>query len=73
MRENTHKPEGKIKTIMYLMYNSEGNFLGILTEELEHDALNDSPNYFFVEIPNSLYYNTIKNEWELPAENLKVF
>lgn len=57
---------------MYLMYDEEGNFMGVLNESLEHNTLMDNPDYFFVKIPDSLYYNTITDEWELPEENLKV-
>lgn len=57
---------------MYLMYDEEGNFMGVLNENLEYNTLMDNPNYLFVKIPDSLYYNTITDEWELPEENLKV-
>lgn len=65
------KKKGRI--VMYLMYDEEGNFMGVLNENLEYSTLKGSPAYFFVKIPDSLYYNTITDEWELPAENLKVF
>jgi hypothetical protein len=55
------------------MYDEEGNFMGVLNENLEYSTLKGSPAYFFVKIPDSLYYNTTTDEWELPAENLKVF
>lgn len=58
---------------MYLMYDEEGNFMGVLNESLEYNMLKGSPAYFFVKIPDSLYYNATTHEWELPAENLKVF
>lgn len=58
---------------MYLMYDEEGNFMGVLNENLEYSTLKGSPAYFFVKIPGSLYYNTTTHEWELPVENLKVF
>lgn len=58
---------------MYLMYNEEGDFIGVLNENLEYNTLKNNPNYLFVKIPDSLYYNTTTDEWELSAENLKVF
>lgn len=58
---------------MYLMYDIDGNFMGVLNENIEYNMLKDNPNYLFVKIPDSLYYNTTTDEWELPAENLKVF
>lgn len=36
---------------MYLMYDSDGNFMGVLNESLEYNTLKGSPAYFFVKIP----------------------
>lgn len=31
---------------MYLMYDEEGNFMGVLNENLEYSTLKGSPAYF---------------------------
>ena len=36
---------------MYLMYDDEGNFMGVLNKHLEHNLLKDDEGYFFVSIP----------------------
>lgn len=56
---------------MYLMYNGDGIFLGVITD-LGYDIFKQNPNYLFVEISNFLCYNEKTDEWKLPPSSLRV-
>lgn len=58
---------------MYLMYNGDGIFLGMVTESLGYDIFKQNPEYLFVEIPDCLDYDKETDEWKLPLSSLKVF
>lgn len=58
---------------MYLMYNGDGIFLGVITESLGYDIFKQNPDYLFVEIPDCLDYDKETDEWKLPPSSLKVF
>ena len=58
---------------MYLMYNGDGIFLGMVTESLGYDIFKENPDYRFIEIPESLDYNEETDEWKLPPASLRVF
>ena len=58
---------------MYLMYNGDGIFLGMVTESLGFDIFKENPDYSFIEIPESLDYNEETDEWKLPPASLRVF
>ena len=59
--------------VMYLMYNGDGIFLGMVTESLGYDIFKENPDYRFIEIPESLDYNEETDEWKLPPASLRVF
>lgn len=56
---------------MYLMYNGDGVFLGVITD-LGYDIFKQNPNYLFVEISKFLCYNEETDEWKLPPSSLRV-
>lgn len=58
---------------MYLMYNGDGIFLGMVDEDLGFDIFKENPDYRFIEIPKSLDYNEETDEWKLPPASLRVF
>lgn len=58
---------------MYLMYNGDGIFLGVITESLGYDIFKQNPDYLFVEIPDYLDYDKETDEWKVPPSSLKVF
>ena len=58
--------------VMYLMYDEEGNFMGVLNENLEHNILARNRDYLFVKVPDSLYFDEDVDEWKLPPASLRV-
>ena len=59
--------------VMYLMYDDEGNFMGVLNENLEHNLLARNRDYLFVKVPDSLYFDEDVDEWKFPADLPLVF
>ncbi len=57
---------------MYLMYDDEGNFMGVLNEHLEHNLLKDDEGYFFVSIPEQLEFDEEKEIWRVPLDELNI-
>lgn len=57
---------------MYLMYDEEGTFMGVLNEKLRGNCLMTSTHYFFVKVPEQLEFDEETNEWKVPT-NLEVF
>lgn len=57
---------------MYLMYNGDGIFLGIVDEDIGFDIFKENSDYRFVEIPNSLDYDEETDEWKIPSTSLIV-
>lgn len=58
--------------VMYLMYDDEGNFMGVLNEHLEHNLLKDDAGYFFVSIPEQLEFDEEKGIWRVPLDELNI-
>ena len=58
---------------MYLMYDDEGNFMGVLNENLKYNILARNRDYLFVKIPDSLYFDEDADEWKFPADLPVVF
>ena len=58
---------------MYLMYNGDGIFLGVITESLGYDIFKQNPDDLFIEIPDYLDYDKETDEWKLPPASLRVF
>lgn len=58
---------------MYLMYDEEGNFMGVLNERLGHNLLMNNRDYLFVKIPESLYFDEDADEWKMPTDFKVVF
>lgn len=59
--------------VMYLMYDDEGNFMGMLNEHLGHNLLMNNRDFLFVKIPESLYFDEDGDEWKMPADFKVVF
>ncbi len=59
--------------VMYLMYDDEGNFMGVLNEHLGHNLLMNNRDFLFVKIPESLYFDEDGDEWKMPADFKVVF
>lgn len=58
---------------MYLMYDEEGTFMGVLNEHLGHNLLMNNRDFLFVKIPESLYFDEDTDEWKMPADLKVVF
>ena len=59
--------------VVYLMYDDEGNFMGVLNEHLGHNLLMNNRDFLFVKIPESLYFDEDGDEWKMPADFKVVF
>lgn len=59
--------------VVYLMYDDEGNFMGVLNEHLGHNLLMNNRDFLFVKIPESLYFDEDEDEWKMPADFKVVF
>lgn len=58
--------------VMYLMYNGNGIFLGMVTEGFGFDIFKEIPDYHFIKIPEFLDYNEETDEWKLPPASLRI-